>query len=126
MALLREVDRRFRPAGRYMPGPLPLPWWARPSTGMRGRGRSLSCAIALSRTPVPRPSPECDRSPPVATDFPMTDESPLDPGAAMLAARAENVVKEYGSGAARVTALAGVSVGMPRGRFTAVMGPSGS
>jgi putative ABC transport system ATP-binding protein len=56
----------------------------------------------------------------------MPDESRVHPEAAVLAARAENVVKEYGSGAARVLALAGVSVGMPKGRFTAVMGPSGS
>jgi putative ABC transport system ATP-binding protein len=48
------------------------------------------------------------------------------PGAAGLAARAEQVVKEYGTGDARVLALAGVTVGIPRGRFTAIMGPSGS
>jgi len=56
----------------------------------------------------------------------MTGESEVRPETAMPAARAENVVKEYGSGAAKVTALAGVTVGMPRGRYTAVMGPSGS
>jgi putative ABC transport system ATP-binding protein len=62
----------------------------------------------------------------------LTSNSPIAgadqprPAPAPLAARAENVVKEYGSGAARVTALAGVTVGMPAGRFTAVMGPSGS
>ena len=42
------------------------------------------------------------------------------------AARAEDLVKRYGSGAAAVTALAGVSVEIPAGSFTAVMGPSGS
>ena len=42
------------------------------------------------------------------------------------AARAENLVKRYGTGPAAVTALAGVSVGIPAGSFTAVMGPSGS
>ena len=42
------------------------------------------------------------------------------------AARAEDVVKRYGSGPAVVTALAGVSVEIPAGSFTAVMGPSGS
>ncbi|HZB30486.1 MAG TPA: ABC transporter ATP-binding protein [Streptosporangiaceae bacterium] len=62
----------------------------------------------------------------MTSDVPITDESRLELGAVVLAARAENVVKEYGSGAARVTALAGVSVGMPKARFTAVMGPSGS
>jgi putative ABC transport system ATP-binding protein len=43
-----------------------------------------------------------------------------------VAARAENLVKRYGSGPAAVTALAGVSVEIPDGSFTAVMGPSGS
>jgi putative ABC transport system ATP-binding protein len=42
------------------------------------------------------------------------------------AARAESVVKVYGSGATEVRALDGVSVGFPPGRFTAIMGPSGS
>jgi putative ABC transport system ATP-binding protein len=43
-----------------------------------------------------------------------------------VAARAENLVKRYGSGAAAVTALGGVSAEIPAGSFTAVMGPSGS
>ena len=42
------------------------------------------------------------------------------------AARAVDVVKTYGTGEARVDALAGVSVAFARGGFTAVMGPSGS
>lgn len=42
------------------------------------------------------------------------------------AARVENAVKVYGSGATAVRALDGVSVGFPAGRFTAIMGPSGS
>ncbi|WP_414646455.1 ATP-binding cassette domain-containing protein [Embleya scabrispora] len=36
------------------------------------------------------------------------------------------LVNEYGSGARRVTALAGVDVELTRGGFTAIMGPSGS
>lgn len=36
------------------------------------------------------------------------------------------VVKTYGRGTAEVRALDGVSVGIPRARFTAVVGPSGS
>jgi putative ABC transport system ATP-binding protein len=56
----------------------------------------------------------------------MIDADLAGPGTGLLAARAVDVVKEYGSGAAKVTALAGVTVGMPRGRYTAVMGPSGS
>jgi putative ABC transport system ATP-binding protein len=43
-----------------------------------------------------------------------------------IAARAENLVKRYGSGPAAVTALGGVSVEIPASSFTAVMGPSGS
>ncbi|MCK9894832.1 ABC transporter ATP-binding protein [Frankia sp. AgB32] len=40
--------------------------------------------------------------------------------------RLEQIVKSYGGGQARVTALQGVSLGFRRGAFTAVMGPSGS
>src|SRR6185312_254851 len=43
-----------------------------------------------------------------------------------VAARAEKVVKAYGSGETRVTALDEVSVDIERSRFTAIMGPSGS
>jgi putative ABC transport system ATP-binding protein len=42
------------------------------------------------------------------------------------AARAEDLVKRYGVGQAAVTALDGVSLEIPAGSFTAVMGPSGS
>ena len=43
-----------------------------------------------------------------------------------VAARAEQVVKAYGSGEARVTALESVDVQIEASRFTAIMGPSGS
>jgi putative ABC transport system ATP-binding protein len=43
-----------------------------------------------------------------------------------LAAQVEGVVKRYGSGPAAVTALDSVSIAIPAGSFTAVMGPSGS
>src|SRR5262245_17368283 len=43
-----------------------------------------------------------------------------------LAARAEKITKVYGSGPARVVALNEVSIEIPAGSFTAVMGPSGS
>jgi putative ABC transport system ATP-binding protein len=46
--------------------------------------------------------------------------------ATALAARAEGLTKTYGSGLAAVTALAGVSIEIPAGTFTSVMGPSGS
>jgi len=47
-----------------------------------------------------------------------TDASP--------AARARDLVKVYGQGEAAVTALAGVSLDVPAGSFSAIMGPSGS
>src|SRR5215472_6965823 len=42
------------------------------------------------------------------------------------AARARDVTKIYGKGQAAVTALDAVSLDVPAGSFTAVMGPSGS
>jgi putative ABC transport system ATP-binding protein len=42
------------------------------------------------------------------------------------AARASDVWKVYGTGEARVVALRGVSLTVPRRQFTAIMGPSGS
>jgi putative ABC transport system ATP-binding protein len=47
-------------------------------------------------------------------------------GSATLAARARDVTKTYGQGQAAVTAIDGVSLDIPAGSFTAVMGPSGS
>ncbi|MCK7643151.1 ABC transporter ATP-binding protein [Corynebacterium sp. CCM 8835] len=56
-----------------------------------------------------------------------TATSPVDPAPTDLpAARAENLVKRYGSGDTVVNALDGVSVTLERGEFTAIMGPSGS
>jgi putative ABC transport system ATP-binding protein len=46
--------------------------------------------------------------------------------AALPAARARDVTKVYGHGPAAVTALDQVSLDIPAGSFTAVMGPSGS
>ena len=46
--------------------------------------------------------------------------------ATSLAARAVNVEKSYGEGSTRVQALRGVSLDLPAGAFTAIMGPSGS
>ncbi len=43
-----------------------------------------------------------------------------------LAARAVDVTKAYGTGAASVVALDDISVDVRRGQFTAIMGPSGS
>jgi putative ABC transport system ATP-binding protein len=42
------------------------------------------------------------------------------------AARTEDAVKVYGKGKTEVRALDGVSVEFAAGRYTAVMGPSGS
>jgi putative ABC transport system ATP-binding protein len=60
----------------------------------------------------------------------MTFTGPASPSAlaipAGLAARAVDLVKTYGRSDAVVRALDGISVEFERGRFTAVMGPSGS
>ncbi len=52
--------------------------------------------------------------------------SSLLPTDTRLAARAVDVTKVYGRGATEVRALDGVSVELPAGQYTAVMGPSGS
>ena len=44
----------------------------------------------------------------------------------ITAARARDLVKVYGQGEAAVTALGGVTMDIPAGSFTAIMGPSGS
>jgi putative ABC transport system ATP-binding protein len=63
----------------------------------------------------------------VTTNVPITGAgAPQSDAGTALAARAESIVKEYGSGDAKVIALDGITVGFPKGRFTAVMGPSGS
>jgi putative ABC transport system ATP-binding protein len=46
--------------------------------------------------------------------------------AAAFAAKAIDATKVYGSGDTAVHALDGVTVGIPSGQFTAIMGPSGS
>lgn len=46
--------------------------------------------------------------------------------ATRVAARAEDVIKDYGSGETAVRALDQVSVSFDAGTFTAIMGPSGS
>jgi putative ABC transport system ATP-binding protein len=48
------------------------------------------------------------------------------PADTKLAARAVDVVKVYGRGDTAVRALDGVSVDLPAGHYTAIMGPSGS
>jgi len=57
-----------------------------------------------------------------APSVPLADERPPGP----LAARAVGVVKVYGSGETAVTALDDLSIDLPVGGFTAIMGPSGS
>ncbi|MFE2280701.1 ABC transporter ATP-binding protein [Streptomyces sp. NPDC059454] len=49
-----------------------------------------------------------------------------DAGPAPEALRLVKVTKSYGTADSAVTALDGVTLGLPRGTFTAVMGPSGS
>jgi putative ABC transport system ATP-binding protein len=48
------------------------------------------------------------------------------PAAATAAVTATALTRRYGAGDAAVDALGGVSLGVPRGQFSAVMGPSGS
>jgi putative ABC transport system ATP-binding protein len=48
------------------------------------------------------------------------------PATRPMAARVANAVKTYGRGTTEVRALDDVTVGIPSGEFTAVMGPSGS
>jgi putative ABC transport system ATP-binding protein len=48
------------------------------------------------------------------------------PTARPIAARVDHAVKTYGRGTTEVLALDDVTVGIPAGAFTAVMGPSGS
>ena len=50
----------------------------------------------------------------------------MPPTTTAIAARAERLVKRHGQGQAAVTALDGVSIEIPAGSFTSVMGPSGS
>jgi putative ABC transport system ATP-binding protein len=56
----------------------------------------------------------------------MMTNPPLSPAVMALAARARDLTKVYGHGHTAVTALDGVSLDIPSGSFTAVMGPSGS
>jgi putative ABC transport system ATP-binding protein len=56
----------------------------------------------------------------------MTTSEATSPPGRIYAARVENITKSYGTGGARIDALAGISLGIERGRFTAIMGPSGS
>jgi putative ABC transport system ATP-binding protein len=56
----------------------------------------------------------------------LTEITHTEPRTESPAARAVDLTKTYGTGDTAVNALAGVSVRFDRGRFTAVMGPSGS
>jgi putative ABC transport system ATP-binding protein len=50
----------------------------------------------------------------------------VEPGLAPAAVSAVDITRRYGSDESAVDALAGVSIDVPVGQFTAVMGPSGS
>src|SRR5215213_4635717 len=51
---------------------------------------------------------------------------PVEAPAAVAAVAARAVTRRYGDGESAVEALRGVSLEVPAGQFTAVMGPSGS
>jgi putative ABC transport system ATP-binding protein len=53
----------------------------------------------------------------------LDDVADIEPGGIVAALGVERV---YGEGEAQVRALDGVTVGLPAGGFTAIMGPSGS
>jgi putative ABC transport system ATP-binding protein len=55
-----------------------------------------------------------------------TTTPPVDASTSVVAARAVAATKVYGRGSTTVTALDDVTVQLPAGHFTAVMGPSGS
>jgi putative ABC transport system ATP-binding protein len=61
-----------------------------------------------------------------ASDVMATTTAGFGASAAPVAVRAEEAVKVYGTGATAVRALDGVSLALPAGGFTAIMGPSGS
>jgi putative ABC transport system ATP-binding protein len=52
--------------------------------------------------------------------------APIAPAEAGLAVAAHNVTRRYGKGDSAVEAVRGVSLEVPAGQFTAIMGPSGS
>ncbi|HKS59197.1 MAG TPA: ABC transporter ATP-binding protein [Thermoplasmata archaeon] len=56
---------------------------------------------------------------------PTTAPSPTPPKSPEYVVIARNVWKTYGQGETAVTALRGVTLGIPRGRMIAIMGPSG-
>src|SRR5690348_6941620 len=67
----------------------------------------------------PEPGATMTTSPSTATGHPTADPS-------TPAARVVDLTKVYGKGETAVHALAGVSLDIRRGEFTAIMGPSGS
>ncbi|MEU8285253.1 ABC transporter ATP-binding protein [Micromonospora sp. NPDC048905] len=62
------------------------------------------------------------------TDTTARTAQPVPPenGGRTAAVRADGVTKKYGLGENAVVALDDVTIGLPRGEFTAIMGPSGS
>jgi putative ABC transport system ATP-binding protein len=52
--------------------------------------------------------------------------APIAPADAGVAVAAHNVTRRYGDGDSAVEAVRGVSLAVPAGQFTAIMGPSGS
>jgi putative ABC transport system ATP-binding protein len=59
------------------------------------------------------------------SDVTTTTTAGVGASPAPIAVRADEAVKVYGKGATAVRALDGVSLALPAGRFTAIMGASG-
>lgn len=66
------------------------------------------------------------RSPAVPTARSTSESETAVEGVAAIAASARGATKVYGEGETAVTALDHVTLELPAGQFTAIMGPSGS
>ncbi|WP_083378960.1 ABC transporter ATP-binding protein [Boudabousia tangfeifanii] len=102
-----------------------------PAAGQQANAAQVAAAptsasqptVQQANAPVPSPTAPTSAKQPGNPQDPTsarpTDQRPL-------ALHATNLHKTYGKGEAKVEALKGVSVSIPVGQFTAILGPSGS
>lgn len=78
--------------------------------------------------PPQAPSPTASSTPQIAQVPPVnqTHQTGRIPETGLVAARAVNLVKSYGSGDTQVIALNRINIEFAKSQFTAIMGPSGS